>query len=219
MLKDEGDFEGEATNQPAISSLFGDYPEVFSAARNFPIGRFDDFQRHKVRLWATYNVPFGRYGGLDLSGMYRYNSGLAYSLAAQNVDLTDTQLAIAEAHGYANTPNDGTQTLYFGKLGSETFPGFGLVDFSAQYAIPVYRSARPYLKFDVFNVFNNDKLISYDTTVFPDFSGPVDSLGLPLNYVKGPNFGKATSATDYPAWAPGGNDGGRTFRIAFGLRF
>ena len=23
--------------------------------RNFPIGRFDDFQRHKVRLWAVYN--------------------------------------------------------------------------------------------------------------------------------------------------------------------
>jgi TonB dependent receptor len=218
MLKDEGDFEGEATNQPAVSSLFGDYPEVFSAARNFPTGRFDDFQRHKIRLWATYNVPLGRFGGLDVSGMFRYNSGLAYSIAAQNVDLTDTQLAIAEAHGYANVPNDGTQTLYFGKLGSQTFDGYGLVDFSAQYTIPVYRTLRPYLKFDIYNMFNNDSLISFDTTVFPDFAGPVDGLGLPLNYIKGPNFGKATSATDYPAWAPG-NDGGRTFRIAFGFRF
>ena len=219
MLKDEGDFEGENANQPAVPSLFGDYPQVFSAARNFPIGRFDDFQRHKIRLWATYNVPLGHAGAVDLSAMYRFNSGLAYSLAADNVDLTGTQVAIAQAAGYANTPNDGTQTLYFGKRGAQTFPGYSLVDFSAQYAVPVWQTLRPYLKFDIYNVFDNDKLVSWNTTVFPDFNGPVDALGLPLNYTKGPNFGKATSPADYPAWAPGGNDGGRTFRIAFGFRF
>jgi Carboxypeptidase regulatory-like domain/TonB dependent receptor/TonB-dependent Receptor Plug Domain len=219
MLKDEGDFEGEATNQPALSSLYGDYPEVFSPARNFPVGRFDDFQRHKIRLWATYNVPLGRFGSLDLSGMYRFNSGLAYSLTARNVDLTDTQLAIAEAAGYASAPNDGVQTLYFGKRGAQTFPGYALVDFSAQYGIPVWQTLRPYLKFDVYNLFNNDKLISWNTTVFPNFDGPTDALGLPTTYTEGPSFGKPTSAQNYPAWAPGGSDGGRTFRLAFGLRF
>jgi len=219
MLRDEGNFEGEATNQPGTSSIYGNYPEVFSADRNFPIGRFDDFQRHKVRLWATYNVPLGRFGSVDVSGLYRYNSGLAYSLAAKNVDLTDAQLAIAEAAGYANVPNDGTQTLFFGKRGSQTFPGASLVDLSAQYGIPVWQTLRPYLKFDIYNLFNNDKLISWNTTVFPDFNGPTDGLGLPLNYIQGPNFGKPTSASNYPAWAPGGNDGGRTFRVAFGFRF
>jgi hypothetical protein len=219
MLKDEGNFEGEATNQPALSSLLGNYPEVFSANRNFPIGRFDDFQRHKVRLWATYNMPLGQFGAVDLSGMFRFNSGLAYSLTAKNVDLTDTQLAIAEAAGYANAPNDGTQTLYFGKRGAQTFSSYALVDFSAQYGIPVWQTLRPYLKFDIYNVFNNDKLITWNTTVFPDFNGPTDPLGLPLNYIQGPNFGKPTSAANYPSWAPGGNTGGRTFRLAFGLRF
>jgi len=219
MLKDEGDFEGEATNAPGTSSLFGNYPEVFSADRNFPVGRLNDFQRHKVRLWATYDVPLGRAGDVNVAGIFRYNSGLAYSLAAKNVDLTDTQLAIADAAGYANVPNGGTQTLYFGKRGSQMFPGYGLVDFSATYAIPVWQSLRPYLKFDVYNLLNNDKLISWNTTVFPDFNGPTDALGLPLNYIQGPNFGKATSPTNYPAWAPGGNDGLRTFRLAFGFRF
>ena len=219
MLKDEGNFEGEATNQPALSSLYGDYPEVFSATRNFPVGRFDDYQRHKVRLWATYDLPLGRFGTLDLSGLYRYNSGIAYSLAARNVDLSDTQLLIAEAAGYANVPNGGTQTLYFGKRGAQTFPGYGLVDVSAQYTIPVWQTLRPYLKVDVYNLLNNDKLISWNTTVFPDPSGPVDALGLPLTYIQGPSFGKPTSPANYPAWSAGGNDGSRTFRLAFGFRF
>jgi hypothetical protein len=219
MLKDEGNFEGEATNQPALSSLYGNYPEVFAAARNFPIGRFDDYQRHKVRVWATYAMPLGRLGTLDLSGLYRYNSGLAYSLAARNVDLTNTQLAIAEAAGYANVPNGGTQTLYFGHRGAQTFPGYALVDFSAQYTVPVWQTLRPYLKFDTYNLFDNDKLITWNTTVFPDFTGPTDPLGLPLNYIQSPTFGKATSPANYPAWSPGGNDGGRTFRLAFGFRF
>ena len=47
QLQNDGDFEGEAANQPGSPSLYGDYPEVFTADRNFPIGRFDDFQRHK----------------------------------------------------------------------------------------------------------------------------------------------------------------------------
>src|SRR5262249_23789648 len=123
MLKDEGDFEGEATNQPALSSLYGDYPEVFAASRNFPVGRLNDFQRNKVRAWATYALPLGqKFGSVDLSGMFRYNSGLAYSLTARNVDLTETQVALAEAAGYANAPNSGVQTLYFGKRGAQTFP-------------------------------------------------------------------------------------------------
>jgi hypothetical protein len=219
MLKDEGNFEGEATNQPALSSLYGNYPDVFSASRNFPLGRFDDYQHHKVRLWATYAVPVGRAGDVDLSAMLRYNSGLAYSLAARNVGLTDQQLALAEIAGYANVPNSGTQTLYFGTRGAQTFPGYALVDVSTQYTIPVWHTGKPYLKFDVFNVFNNDKLISWNTTVFPDFTGPADALGLPLNYIQGPSFGKPASPTNYPTWAPGSNDGGRTFRVAFGLRF
>ena len=51
QLRNEGNFEGEAANQPAIASLVGDYPEILVPERNFPTGRLNDFQRHKVRLW------------------------------------------------------------------------------------------------------------------------------------------------------------------------
>ena len=77
---------------------------------------------------------------------------------------------------------------------------------------------RPWMKFEVLNAFNNQKLIGWDTTVDPDYDGPVDALGLPLNYIKGPNFGNADAKTSYPAWRTGQN-GGRTFLAAVGFRF
>jgi hypothetical protein len=218
QIRNDGNFVGEAANQPGIPSLYGDNPEVFTAARNFPEGRLPSFQRHKLRLWTTYNLGVGRFGGVDLSALWRYNSGLTYSLLAEGVPLSDIQLARAEAAGYAGLPNGGEQDLYFGARGSEQFDGYGLMDFSVNYSIPVWRSLRPYLKFDLLNAFNNQKLIGFDTTVDPDYDGPVDGLGLPLNYVKSPNFGKADSNGDYPAWRTGQN-GGRTFLAAFGFRF
>ena len=60
QLENDGNFEGEAANNPAIPSLIGDYPEVYVADRSFPMGRLDDFQRHKVRVWANYSLRHAR---------------------------------------------------------------------------------------------------------------------------------------------------------------
>ena len=218
QLKNDGNFEGEAANQPGVPSIYGTNPEVFSAERNYPDGRLAGFQRHKLRVWTTYLLGIGRFGSLDLSALWRYNSALTYSLVAEGVPLTDKQLEIAESAGYVGLPNGGEQDLYFAPRGSESFSGYGLVDFTVNYSIPVWKSMRPYLKFDVLNAFNNQKLIAWDTTVDPDYDGPVDELGLPLNYVKGPNFGNADANTSYPPWRTGQN-GGRTFLAAVGFRF
>jgi hypothetical protein len=70
----------------------------------------------------------------------------------------------------------------------------------------------------VLNLFNNQKLISWDTTLDPNWNGPVDSLGIPTTFTNGPNYGKATAETDYPSWRSG-LTGGRTFLVQTGLRF
>lgn len=49
-------------------------------------------------------------------------------------------------------------------------------------------------------------------------AGPRDANGLPLEYVKAPNFGTPIRTTDYPRPRPG-LDGGRTYLAAFGVRF
>jgi hypothetical protein len=214
QVRNEGNFEGEAANNPAIPSLIGDYPELYVADRSFPMGRLDDFQRHKVRVWAAYSLDMQRAGRLDLSPMYRYNSGRTFSYVAPAVPFTAAQLA--NDPGYAFAPT--SQPLFFGQRGDGQFQGYALVDFAATWSMPVARSLRPWVKLEVLNAFNNQKLISWDTTVTADANGPKDANGLPLNYMKGPLFGKATRNADYPR-PRAGLDGGRTYFVSLGLRF
>jgi hypothetical protein len=216
QLQNEGNFEGEATNQPGNPSDLGDYPELLVPERNYPSGRINDFQRHKVRVWATYNQSLGRAGSLDLAPVWKYNSAQTYSLVATGVPLSAIQLA--RNPGYARLPGGGAQSLYFDERGSEEFEGYGIVDFAATYQIPVWGSLRPWLKLELFNVLNNDKLIAWTTTVTPDTTSPRDANGLPTGFTRASSFGQPRNNADYPRPLPG-IDGGRTFQMSFGVRF
>ncbi len=219
QLKNDGNYEGEAANQPGIGTLLGDYPEMLVAGRNFPTGRLDDYQQHKVRLWSTYQLDLGRVGQLDLTPMWRYNSATTYSLAAASVPLSVAQRALNP--GYARLPGsgaNGSQQLFFGERGSEEFAGYGLLDLAATYQVPVMKSVRPWVKIEVLNLLNNDKLIGWDTTVTADATSALDASGLPTGFVRGARFGQATSTAHFPRPRPG-LTGGRTLLGAFGVRF
>jgi hypothetical protein len=218
QLRNHGNYEGEGLNQPGVVSLYGDYPEVFNQARHWPVGRLDDYQRHKFRVLTSWNQGLGFLGSADLGLVWRYNSGFTYSLRTVNADLSDFQIEQAAALGYANEPGGGSQTIYYAPRGSESFPGFGLVDFAATYSIPVFRSLQPYFRVEVLNLANNQKQIFGDVTLTPDWNGPVDALGIPTTYTDGPRFGEATAETHYPGWRSG-LTGGRTFLMAAGIRF
>ena len=214
QIENHGNFEGEGASNPAIPSLIGDYPEILVAERSFPDGRLDDFQRHKVRVWGVYGFDLHRLGRFDVAPIYRFNSGRTYSLIAAAVPLTAQQAALDP--GYARLP--ASQPIFFGGRGSQTFEGAHLVDLGVTYGVPVWSSLRPWVKLEVLNVFNNQKLLTWDTTVTADNAGPKDALGLPVAYVRGPNFGLGTSNANYPRPRPG-MDGGRTFLLAAGVRF
>lgn len=214
QLKNWGNFEGEGQNTPGSSSLYGDYPEIYVPSRNFPTGRTDDFQRHKVRLWAMYRQGLGRFGALDVAPMVRIESPRVYSLTAGNVAFSSQQLA--NDPGYGQPPD--VQTVFFGERGSQEFKGYTLLDLSFNYSIPVFRTVSPWVKLEVLNVLNNQKLIAWNTAVRPDPNSPKDEYGLPTGYIKGANFGKGTSNAHYPSWRAG-NTGGRTFLVYTGVRF
>jgi hypothetical protein len=74
------------------------------------------------------------------------------------------------------------------------------------------------VKLDVFNLLNNQTLISWNTTIRQDAATPRGDLGLRTGYVNGPLFGQATGNGNYPAPFPG-QTGGRTLRAAMGFRF
>jgi hypothetical protein len=213
QINNDGNFEGEAANTPGISSRLGDYPEIFNEARSFPVGHLGQFERNRFRLYSIYNVPLRRFGSIDAGVIYRYDSPRTYSLLANNVPLSSVQLALLDQFGYVSAP--ASQTVFFSDRGSEFFKSSSLVDLSLTYGIPVFKSVRPWLKFEAFNVFNNQTLgagsAGFRTTVRPDPTSPLDSLGLPTGFTKATTFGTALSANSYPT--------PRRWDVAFGIRF
>jgi hypothetical protein len=214
QLKNHGNYEGEAANQPGITSRLGDYPEIFNAARHYPDGRLSSFQRSKARLWTIYNADLGRFGTASFSGVLRADSGATYSLRAAGQRLTAVQNALIST--YPDAPS--SQTVYFGERGSQSFKGYGVLDFSTGYNIPVFKTLRPWIKLDVYNLMNNQKQIAWNTAVSQDGTSPKDSLGLATGYKPGGSYGKATSNAQFPL-PYAGQTGGRTYRVAGGIRF
>jgi Carboxypeptidase regulatory-like domain/TonB dependent receptor-like, beta-barrel len=219
QIKNDGNNEGEAANQPGVTSGMGDYPEIFNGIRTFPDGRLSVFQRHKLAVWSIYNLGLGKIGDATLSGLWRVNSGTSYSLKATNQALTEIQKALISA--YPDEPSP--QEVFFGERGSQMFKGYGVIDVGLGYNVPVFKTLRPYVKFDIYNVLNNQKQIRWNTTVTQDPNSPKDALGLATGYREGASFGKATSNQHFPI--PYGGDGnapftgGRTYQMAVGFRF
>ena len=210
QLGNEGNFDGEGTNTPGASSVYGDWPEVTPADRFYPWGRLDDYQQHRARVWGIYTLGVGALGDLDIGGFWRYDSAGNYSLASSSFRVTPEQQAILDDLGYVDGPS--SRTLYYSAgRGSELYNGSGRFDLSLHYDIPVWRSLRPWLKIEWYNLTNNDKLLYFNTTIRPDADGPRDALGIPTTYIEGDRFGEATSAGDYRS--------ARSFLIAWGFRF
>jgi hypothetical protein len=215
QIRNHGSVEGEAGNQPGLASSWFDYPEMLPASRYAPFGRLDEFQRHKLRLWTIYTQNLGAYGTLDISPLWRVNSALTYSHFAASTAMSTVQRALNPGYARANTT---TANLFFGERGSESFKGYGVLDLSLRYGVPVWRSVQPWIQAQVFNALNNQKLIAWNTTVTPDPDSPLDEFGQATGFIRDANYGTATSNTHFPSWAPG-ETGGRTFRLAMGIRF
>lgn len=211
QINNEGNQEGEDVNRPGTPSYFpGFYPEIFNEARTYPIGRLNGFQRHRARAWTTYDLGLGRVGSLNAGLLWRFDSGQAYSIRSTGRAFTSVQQAIAGAL-YPDLP--GTTQSYFYSLGrgSENFESASLFDLGLTYSLPVYKRLNLWVKGEARNMLNSTPLISTNITVAPDNSSPKDALGIPTGYIKGANFGKGTSSTNYPF--------PREFLVTVGVRF
>jgi hypothetical protein len=152
---------------------------------------------------------------VSLGGLYRYDSPLTYSLIATNVPFSAIQTAIRTNAGYARQAASQVQVFFDGR-GSGEFEASHLVDFSLGYELPVYRTARPFLKAELRNAFNKQPLIGFNTTITPVANGPVDELGIPTTFTRGALFGTPTNdQTAAFAHVPIP----REFRLSLGLRF
>ncbi len=82
---------------------------------------------------------------------------------------------------------------------------------AVQYRVPIWRSVEPWIKFELRNMFNEDALQTFDTTVTPNNNGPLDADGLPTEFIRSPTFGQATSEASHVV--------PREYLISAGIRF
>ena len=205
QLENDGNFAGEATNQPGIQSNLGNYPEIVDPDRNAPFGRLAGYQEHKVRAWSSYTVGFGAFGKLNVGGLVNYDSGTPYSLST-NFRVPAQQRA--NDPGYANPPTN--LPLFFGERGREEFDDLATIDLALRYSRPIGQ-VEPWVKVEIFNLLNEDKLVTFDNSVSANAAGPVDRNGLPTTFSRGPNFGRGTATGNYAV--------PREFRVSLGVRF
>ncbi|MCB1034504.1 MAG: TonB-dependent receptor [Acidobacteria bacterium] len=209
QLKNEGNFEGEDTNQPGSNSVFGDYPEITPADRFYPIGNLDGYQQHKLRLWTAYNFDFGRAGNLNTGLIYSFDSGRAYDEADENFRATAGQRAVARNLGYQNFP--GTRTLFFCR-GCRNFEDTSVFDLAVTYSFPVWK-LEPWVKLELRNIFDSVSVIDGQTSVrsIASSADPNDPLQLPTAFDEG-NLGEPTDpVADFNT--------PQEFRISVGIRF
>ena len=219
QLRNEGTFAGEAANQPGIPSVYGNYPEIFGPAldRLMPAGRLDSYQQHKLRVHAVVSQPLGRFGSLSLAPIWRVNSGGVYSLTA-SIPVPARQLARNPGYPAADISAATRETVFFGDRGGYELKGYGVMDFAGTYNATAWKSVQPWAKVEIYNLLNNRKQIGWDRTISVDAASALDANGIPTGYIKGPRFGQATSGAHFPQPYLGQN-GGRTVRMAFGVRF
>jgi hypothetical protein len=75
-----GDLEGETVNGGPSGAQVDSYPEYRVAAWNYPSGDLNIDQRHRARMWGTYNVPINSAAGaLTIGLMQQVSSGLPYA--------------------------------------------------------------------------------------------------------------------------------------------
>jgi hypothetical protein len=219
QLRNNGTFSGEASNQPGIPSIYGNFPEIFGPAldRLMPEGRLDNYQQHKLRVAATYEQSLGRFGSVDVAPLWRVNSGGVYSLTSA-IRVPAAQLSRNPGYPTTDVSTATRETVYFGDRGGYDFKGYGVMDLATSYNLAVWKSARPWVKLEVYNLFNNQKQIAWDKTVSVDAASALDANGIATGYRKGAQFGQPTNGNQFPQPYLGQN-GGRAARIAFGARF
>jgi hypothetical protein len=208
-----GNFNGETAGAGAVRGLPDFYPEYARASWSIPRGDLAIDQRHRVRAFASWEVPVPRaLGAVSLGVIQSYDTGTPYAAAG---------LALVSPYvtnpGYATPPR--TSTYYFSSRDSFRTDNVSRTDLSVNYSFRVADAVEVFVHPQVLNVFNNQAALTVDATVlsaanaagFSRFDPFTTQPVRGVNWDYGPSFGKARSAADYQL--------PRTFQLSVGARF
>ena len=197
---------GEDAGNGPNPDLYETYPEYRVRSWNFPNGDLPQDERHRIRLFAGYDVPLPKVlGSVNISGIFAADTGHPYSAAAP-VGVGN----YVTNPGYQSAPT--SLTYYFSGRGAYTTEAVYRTDLALnwQYNIgPIQIFIQP----QVTNIFNSQHAIAVNSSVSvkkafnPYTETPVEGV----NWAKGSNFGRPTSSTQYQL--------PRTFLASAGIRF
>jgi hypothetical protein len=212
------------------------YPEFTNFAQNNPVGYVGADQRSKLRAWVSYDLPVARIGSFTFSLLERYDSATPYSLVGKIDSRKSARCPSCPdpaSTTYLNPPT--TVNYFFSQRGQFRFDNINQTDVSVNYFLPISR-ATFFIESQMLNTFDKHGRVSFNTTVLTantsschqttganagkrcaGFNPFTDTPVEGINWVKGPNFGKALNPTNL--FTGGDYQLPRTYRVSFGVKF
>jgi hypothetical protein len=210
-----GNLNGETAASGPVSNATETYREYKDPAWNSPYGSLATDERHRVKLFASYVVPFvpAKVGSLSLGLVQSVDTGIPYGA----VGLVDSRRYVTNAPAYATPPT--SVNYYFTARDEFRTNTIQRLDLSLNFTARIAGSVELFVQPQVLNVLNRQGLVGVSTSVRtavnssayqrfnPFTSAPVQGV----NWDYAPTFGKARNNLDYQL--------PRTFTVAAGLRF
>jgi outer membrane receptor protein involved in Fe transport len=211
-----GNFEGEDTGSGPVRFSGNDQPE-YRGEWNYPTGYLND-QRHKVRAWFQYSLPFGDQFG-------RWSVGLVQRVDTSDASSADGTIDVrpfVTNPGYQSVPS--TVTYFFGPRGDQRYDTMWRTDVSLNWNMPVRALGRTELFFRgvILNLFNSASVLSGNETVYTTTNNPnafpyqtfnpwTTTPVQGVHYDFGPIYGRPTGTGSY--------QNPREFSFSVGVRF
>lgn len=217
-----GTFDGEtAANGPIRTGVLS-YPEYFDVAWSNPRGDLGADQRHKIRLWGIYDLPFSfDWFKASFSVLQQIDTGTPYG--AVGAVATQAHVPAAVNAAYLNEP--ATVTYYYTARDAFRTEDIYRTDLSLNIAFKPIGSLELFVEPQMLNVFNQQSVSNVSTTIqtnantgasfatFNPFTTQPTrgAAGTGANWNYASTFGNPTAPADYQL--------PRTFRVSVGLRF
>ena len=209
----KGNIEGETGVNGPVSFSPNIYPEYREARWNFPEGRLNGDQEHKIRAWAIYDIFDNDHHSLSVSVLQNFFSGSPYG-AIGSVNVSDYFDFVGDL-GYLNV---GSQSFnyYFSDRDAFETDDITRTDISLNYSFhwnAFGRRLEVFVQPEILNLFDEDSVIAVNNDVVelqafnPFTETPVEGV----HWRKGNNFGQPENEDDLQR--------PRLFRVSIGFRF
>ncbi len=220
--KAEGNWDGETGPSGPIRSAVLNFPEYRNLSWYLNNGPLSIDQRHRARLFASWDAFVTRHHSFNVSLLHQFNSGTSYGSVA-TISLLNRNAGAGNApylpntFGYRNPPT--TSTYWFEGRDTYKTDDIHRTDLALNYSFKFGRSYEIFIQPEVLNLFNRQGVQAVDQTIltranstaYQTFNPYTETPVEGVHWAKGPNFGKPT--------LPGSYQTPRTFQVSLGFRF